>query len=103
MAEPTVTHQPEEHRFVVTLDGELAGTAVYHDRNGRRIFVHTEIGDDFGGRGLGSTLVEQALSTTRQDGLAVVPLCPFVAGWLERHPEHDDLVDHQLLEALNGA
>ncbi len=101
MSDIAVTQQPDQHRFVVTVDGEIAGMAVYHDRNGRRIFVHTEIDDAHEGMGLGSTLVSSALDTTREQGLGVVPLCPFVAGWIERHPDYDDLVDHELLRALD--
>ena len=100
MPDISVTHQPDDHRFVVTVDGAEAGKVVYHDRRGRRIFVHTEIDDAFGGMGVGSALVSQALDATRDQGLPVVPLCPFVAGWIERHPDYDSLVDHDLYGRL---
>ncbi|WP_108666239.1 GNAT family N-acetyltransferase [Euzebya rosea] len=93
MAEPTVTHDEEHHRYTVLVDGEVAGLAVYHDRGGRRLFVHTEIADEHEGRGLGSVLVRGALEATDRDGLKAVPICPFVAGWLERHPEMQGVVD----------
>lgn len=63
----------ETNRFVIT---------DYRDHNGERLFFHTEIGPEFGGRGLASRLVEGALEQT---DLPVVAICPFVRGWLEKN------------------
>lgn len=93
-------HDPDGSRFVVTVDGGEKGFTVYRHRGGRWIFVHTEIDDSVGGLGLGSTVVRTALDHIRTTGESVVPLCPFVAGWIERHPEYEDLVDRERLEML---
>ncbi len=98
---PIVVHAPDLRRFEARVDDELAGFAEYAYRRGRFIFVHTEIDPRFEGQGLGSTLVAGALDHVRSTGDRVVPLCPFVASWIERHPEADDLVDHELLEQLD--
>ena len=45
-----------------------------------------------GGHGLGGTLVRGALDDVRARGGSVVPLCPFVRGWIDRHPEYQDLL-----------
>ena len=92
----------ERSRFEVYADGELAGFAVYRRRPGRMIFVHTEIDPAFEGRGLGSQLVAQSLDTVRSSGEQVVPLCPFYAAFIERHPEYEDLVDARMMEILAG-
>lgn len=88
--EPSVSvrHEPEAHRFVITSDGVLAGYAEYRDeRTGEvRNFVHTVVDQAYSGQGLGGTLVSQALEQTRGDGKVIIPTCPFVAGWLKRHP-----------------
>ena len=89
---PQVTDNAERHRFEVTVDGEVAGFATYVRREGEVEVTHTEIDDAYEGQGLGSTLVSGALEAIRADGLLVVPTCPFVASYLERHPEHADLV-----------
>jgi predicted GNAT family acetyltransferase len=60
------------------------------------VFVHTEIDDAFEGRGLGSILVRAALDAARSRGLAVRPDCPFVRGYIARHPEYLDLVPADL-------
>jgi len=90
---PTVTRSAERTQYELTVDGEQAGLAAYIDRDGQRIFHHTEIGENFGGRGLGSTLIGKALADTRSAGLRIVAVCPFVAKYLEKHHEVADVVD----------
>jgi predicted GNAT family acetyltransferase len=90
--EPTVVDNPEAGRFEVHVDGELAGVALYKRRGSTISFTHTEIDDRFEGRGLGSALVRGALDTARAEGAAVLPFCPFVRGYIERHQEYLDLV-----------
>jgi len=97
-----VHDNPSELRFEIRDDGELAGFAQYVRRPGRIFFVHTEIDPAFEGRGLGSQLATAALEATRATGERVVPLCPFIAKFIERHPEYVDLVDHELVAHLDG-
>ena len=97
-----VRDNPAEHRFEVHDDGKLAGFARYVRRPGRIFFVHTEIDPAFEGRGLGSQLASAALDATRATGERIVPLCPFIASYVERHPEYADLVDHELMAQLEG-
>jgi predicted GNAT family acetyltransferase len=80
------------HCYEITADGELAGFTVYELRPELIAFMHTEIGEQWGGRGLGSILVRRALDDVRSRGLAVLPYCPFVRSWLERHDDYADLV-----------
>ena len=93
MAQPTVVDVPEKHRFEVHLDGELAGFAQYRDEDGHFVFTHTEIDDAFEGQGLGSALARGALDEMRERGVRIVPRCPFIASWIERHPDYADVVD----------
>ncbi|MDQ1747301.1 MAG: uncharacterized protein QOD07_1564 [Frankiaceae bacterium] len=79
-------------RYEITVDGVLAGFAAYRDRAGRRVFTHTEIDPRFEGQGLGSRLVRAALDDVRARGLTIVPLCPFVRAWLDKHDGYADLV-----------
>ena len=96
-----VVNVPEKHRFEIHVDGELAGFADYSHRGGRLIFRHTEIDKAFEGRGLGSKLAQGVLDAARDGGHPVVPLCPFIASYIEKHPEYEDLVDHECLEYLD--
>lgn len=74
-------------RFEISVDGTVAGFTQFVERDGRRIFFHTEVGKEYGGLGLGGTLVGQALTDTIEAGLTVVPVCPFVKKYAEKHPE----------------
>jgi predicted GNAT family acetyltransferase len=97
-----VRDNPSELRFEIRDDGKLAGFAQYVRRPGRIFFVHTEIDNAFEGRGLGSQLAAGALDATRATGDRIVPLCPFIASYIDRHPEYADLVDHELMAQLEG-
>ena len=97
-----VRDNPSQLRFEILGDGKLAGFAQYVRRPGRVIFVHTEIDPAFEGRGLGSQLAAAALDATRSSGERVVPLCPFIEHFIERHPQYADLVDHELMKQLEG-
>ena len=101
-APPAVTDVPDQHRFEVRLDGELAGFAVYHRRGGRIYLVHTEVDPAFEGKGIGSALARGVLDAERALAEPVVPLCPFMRGYIDRHPDDADLVDKEMLARIDG-
>ncbi|MFC5753975.1 GNAT family N-acetyltransferase [Actinomadura rugatobispora] len=88
-----VTDNAEAKRYEVRVDGEPAGFAEYRLRPGKIVFTHTEVDGAFGGQGVGGALARGALDDARAKGLAVVPLCPFIKGWIEKHPDYQDLVE----------
>jgi predicted GNAT family acetyltransferase len=102
MSDPIVRKDLDQHRYVAEVDGEVAGFAVFHIRNGRYFFVHTETDPRFEGRGIGSALAKGALDDVRAEGATVVPLCPFIAGWIARHADYEPLVDHELVSHIDG-
>jgi uncharacterized protein len=79
------------HRFELDADG---GTAimVYHLDPGVITLVHTEVPQALAGKGIGSALVRGVLDLVRARGLKVIVKCPFVAAYLQRHPEYNDLL-----------
>jgi predicted GNAT family acetyltransferase len=87
-----VVDVPDEGRYELRLGGHLVGLAAYRRRNGRIAFVHTEVDESCEGRGFGSRLAAAALDDARSKGLVVVPLCPFIARYIDRHPEYEELV-----------
>lgn len=88
--EPTiqVTDQPERKRFVVTVDGEEAGAAHYAVRDGVIVFTHTAVQPRWEGKGIGSALARGALDAVTGGGGTFVARCPFIAAYVERHPEY---------------
>lgn len=98
----TVTENADADRYEIHVDGALGGFAQYVRRNGRTYFVHTEIDPAFGGRGLGGALVKSALDSERAASRPIVPLCPFVKTYVERHPEYEDLVAGEIVSAMDA-
>lgn len=88
-----VQNNPEQNRYEIRLGDQLAGFAEYMLNDGLITFTHTEIDPSFEGKGLGSQLVRFALDDVRSTGeRKVLPLCPFVKGWIAKHPDHADLL-----------
>jgi uncharacterized protein len=89
----TVQDNPDLSRYEVFEDGELAGFSEYTRSDEVLVVKHTEVDDRVEGRGIGSALARGVLDAARGDGLAVLPYCPFVAGYIREHPDdHLDLV-----------
>ncbi|BBA97814.1 hypothetical protein RVR_3743 [Actinacidiphila reveromycinica] len=87
----TVTDVPSAHRYEARTADSLAGFASYLRGDSVIAFVHTEVQDGYEGRGVGSALARAALDDARARGLGVLAICPFVDGWISKHPEYEDL------------
>ena len=87
-----VVDVPEASRYELRLEGRVIGLAAYRRRDRRIVFTHTEIDESFEGGGLGGRLAGAALEDARKKALVVVPLCPFIARYIERHPEYKQLL-----------
>lgn len=95
MSEIEVSNNTELSRYEAHIDGALAGFAEYHLRASSIVFTHTEVGEDFAGKGVAGTIVRTSLDQIRAAGVYdVVPICPFYKAWIEKHPDYQDLV-HQ--------
>ena len=79
------------HRFELDADGHVAFSEYRRD-GGTLTVLHTEVPAALNGRGIGSALVRGLLDRARTQGLRVQPLCPFVAGYIAKHPEYADLL-----------
>ena len=86
-----VRDEPQRHRFALDVDGATA-FATYARAGAVITVLHAEVPEALGGRGVGSALVKGALALARARGDKVVPLCPFVASYIARHPEEQDLL-----------
>ena len=87
-----VADNSERGRYEVFADAELAGFVTYRLSGTRISLLHTEVDDAFEGHGVGGTLVSETLDDARARGLEVLPFCPFVKGYIGKHPEYLDLV-----------
>jgi uncharacterized protein len=89
----TVTDNPARSRFELVDDDRVLGWVDYLPGGGSVTVVHTEIADGNEGRGLGSVLVRGMLDQLEADGKTVIPVCPFTAAFIRRHPEYARVVD----------
>ncbi len=87
----SVRHNEAASRFEIEAHGDVAH-ADYRRSGDTVTFTHTEVPQSMEGQGVGSALAKAALDWARETGSLVVPRCPFMAKWIERHPEYGDLV-----------
>ena len=83
--------------------GEFVAVAEYRLRGDTIFFIHTEVPRELEGQGIASKLVKAALDDARAEHLAVVPFCPFVAGYIRRHPDYKDLVHGEYRDLVEGS
>ena len=86
-----VTDNPAKSRYELHVDGEIA-VADYEAKGNVRVVTHVGVPSSLGGRGIGSRLAEGLLEDIRARGLKVEPVCSFMVGYFNKHPEHADLL-----------
>jgi len=89
----SVRHDAAQQRYELLVDGQSLGAAEYSEQGERMVFTHTEVDPSLSGQGLGSVLAKAALADARRRDKRVVPQCEFIASYIERHKEWQDLVD----------
>jgi len=92
MADPQIVNNTAQQRFELKLGGHTASLFYTRERNTLRL-IHTEVPEALQGHGVGSQLVGRVLNLAQQQGLTIIPSCPFVADYLKRHREFLPLVD----------
>lgn len=86
-----VQNNTAKHRYELEVEGHIAAT--YYQLSDNVItFIHTEVPKELEGKGIGSRLVKGALDQVRASGFKVVAQCPFVKGYIGKHPEYADLL-----------
>ena len=88
----TIEHDETRRRFTTRLGAGEAYLTYTRPRPGVLDLQHTIVPEPEQGRGVGESLVRHALGYAREQGLQVIPTCPFVEAWLARHPDEAELV-----------
>jgi predicted GNAT family acetyltransferase len=90
----TLRENAEKHYIeAVTEDGEVAGWVDFVRKpDGTFVAVHTEVDPDFEGQGIGGQIAAGVVEMVRGSGQQLRPDCPFIADWLRRHPDAQDVV-----------
>ena len=93
MADVQVKKNDDAHRYEAFIDGDRVGFAEYQLTDQLVVFTHTEVEERCEGLGVGSALARAALDDVRAQGeRKVLPLCPFIKGWIAHHEDYQDLV-----------
>jgi predicted GNAT family acetyltransferase len=91
-----VADNPDQSRYEIAADGEIAGFITYKLSSNDIAFLHTETEERFRGMGIAGHLVQASLDSTRERGLAVLPYCPYVRRrWIGEHLDYAELVPAQ--------
>ncbi len=90
--ENTVRNNTDDRRFELMIEGKLSMIEYVMPTETIIIFSHTEAPKKLEGKGIAARLAKVALEFAQSKGLAVIPLCPFVKGYIRRHPEYQPLV-----------
>jgi uncharacterized protein len=90
--EVRISHNTDKARYEALVGPKMAGFAEYQLAKDLIVFTHTEVDPAYKGQRVGSTLARAALNDVRGTGRKVLPLCPFIKGWIEHHREYSDLV-----------
>jgi predicted GNAT family acetyltransferase len=88
---PQVTHDPAAGRFEIHTEQGMA-LLNYRHRGPDLDLVHTEVPQALEGHGYGAKLATSALDYARREGMSIIPTCPYVKAYIDRHPEYADLV-----------
>lgn len=86
-----VKHNEAQQRFEWTEDGQLS-VLEYELQSGVMVITHTGVPEPVSGRGIAGDLAQAALYTARQLGWRVRPLCSYVASYMQRKPQYQDLL-----------
>lgn len=101
MPDITITNNTAQRRYEAAIGGQLAGYCEYNLLREAIMFTHTEVLTEHEGKGVGSALARHVLDEAREKGLHVIPVCPFIAGYIRKHRDYVDLVREDMLRAFN--
>lgn len=94
MSDPEVRHEAARQRFVIEI-GDAVGLLSYAVVDEQTLdYNHTFVPPELRGRGLAAILARHALDYAAEHGLSIVPSCPYVSRYIDKHPEYAGLVRH---------
>jgi predicted GNAT family acetyltransferase len=91
MPESDIRDNPEHKRYELPVDGEVA-VVTYNLNPPNLMITETLVPERLEGKGLASRLAKHVIADARERGLVILPVCPFFSAYLQKHPEHAEVV-----------
>jgi len=88
-----IHHDTEQHRFSVVVEGKEALLDYSPQGDSTLNYNHTFVPPELRGKGVASVLAKAALDYAKENGYTVIPSCSFVAAYVRRHREYDDIIE----------
>lgn len=88
-----LVNNQQKNRFELEVEHHVAFID-YKIKGEKAYLIHTEVPPELGGKGIGNAIVLKTLQYIKDKGYSLVPLCPFVAAYIKRHPEWEAIVAH---------
>ena len=89
--DPEIRDEPEAKRYALYIDGQAA-VVTYNLIQGGLMVTETLVPEALEGQGVASRLARHVLADVKARGLVILPVCPFFAGYLKKHPEWAEIV-----------
>ena len=88
-----ITHEPDAHRYVLRIDGDIVAVVDYALNGNQISFHHTVTNPQFRNKGYAAEVVEFAIDDVEKNSTyRVIPMCWYVADWFEAHREREGLL-----------
>jgi len=100
MTDIAISNNPTQHRYEATIDGQLAGYCEYNLLKEAIMFTHTEVLEAFEGKGVGSAIARHVLDDARAQGVHVIPVCQFIAGYIRKRSDYAVVVRGHMRRAF---
>ncbi len=97
--DPDIRDEPDQRRYALTIDGHTAVVA-YNLVQGGLMVTETLVPQALEGRGVAGRLARHVLGDIKARDLLILPVCPYFAGYLQKHPEWTDIVHPAYRTAL---
>lgn len=90
MTDPDIRNDAEGHRYELPVSGDVA--VVIYNLSGQNLMItETLVPPSLEGQGIASRLAKHVIADARARDLRILPVCPFFAAYLQKHPEHADV------------
>ena len=89
--EVKIKENTEKKRFEVEVENKIA-LIEYIRAEDKMYLTHTEVPTELEGKGIASSMAKQVLQHIKDENLKLVPLCPFIASYIKRHPEWKEIL-----------